>query len=81
MQGINDIWTIPGEESFRDQWEADERDRPHFPHFHRLQIQEFLHSVAAGRPPAITGADARKSLELILAIYESSRTGRPVLLS
>lgn len=80
IQGINDIWTIPGEEALRDQWEAEERDRPHFPHFHKLQIQEFLQSVAAGRSPAVTGADARKSLELILAIYESSCTGKPVSL-
>ncbi|CAA9549915.1 MAG: FIG00995642: hypothetical protein, partial [uncultured Thermomicrobiales bacterium] len=32
------------------------------------------------RPPAVTGADARRSLEIMLAIYQSSRTGQPVSL-
>jgi UDP-N-acetyl-2-amino-2-deoxyglucuronate dehydrogenase len=81
QQGVNDIWTIPGEESLRVMWEEEDKDKPGFPLFHILQIQEFLQSVAAGRAPAITGSDARNSLELILAIYESSRTGRPVNLN
>lgn len=80
QQGINDVWTIPGEEALRAQWEEEDKDKPGFPLFHELQIQEFLQSVVAGRAPAITGADARNSLELILAIYESSRTGKPVRL-
>ena len=41
---------------------------------------DFLRGVVEGRPPAVTGAAARTSLELILGIYESSRTGRPVRL-
>jgi predicted dehydrogenase len=79
-QGINDVWTIPGEEEQRAAWEAAESDHPGFPGFHGRQIQEFLQAVQAGRPPAVTGAEARKSLELILAIYESSRADRPVSL-
>lgn len=80
QQGVNDVWTIPGEESLRAGWEEEDKDKPGFPLFHVLQIQEFLQSVVAGRSPAITGSDARNSLELILAIYESSRTGKPVQL-
>ena len=31
-----------------------------------------------GTEPAITGKDALKSLRILLAVYESSRTGRPI---
>lgn len=79
-QGVNDLWTIPGEADQLPVWEAAERDRPGFPEFHILQIQDFLRSLQEKRPPAVTGGEARKSLEIILAIYESSRTGRPVRL-
>jgi predicted dehydrogenase len=79
-EGINDIWTIPGEEQFVPVWEGVEQRRAGFPHFHALQIQDFLAAVRDDRPPAVTGAEARKSLEIILAIYHSSRTGLPVQL-
>jgi UDP-N-acetyl-2-amino-2-deoxyglucuronate dehydrogenase len=39
-----------------------------------------LDAIATDRDPAITGEEARKPLEIILAIYESSRTGREVSL-
>jgi predicted dehydrogenase len=78
--GINDVWSIPGEEALRDQWLAEDNGKEGFPDYHILQIQEFLQSVLADREPAVTGAEARKSLEIILAIYESSRTGLPVSL-
>jgi UDP-N-acetyl-2-amino-2-deoxyglucuronate dehydrogenase len=78
--GINDVWSIPGEEPLRDLWLAADDGKQGFPDYHVLQIQEFLQSVLADREPAVTGAEARKSLEIILAIYESSRTGLPVTL-
>ena len=34
-----------------------------------------------GREPAVSGQDGRDALEIILAVYESSRAGRPVTLS
>ncbi len=80
-QGINDVWTLPGEDSFRSVWEWEEKDKPGFPLFHVLQIQEFLQALIAGRQPAVTGEDARVSLEIIQAIYQSSRTGQPVHLA
>lgn len=79
-QGINDVWTIPGEGDDRATWEADDRDRPGFPGFHALQIQDFLDAIIQDREPAVTGAEARKSLEIILAVYHSSRTGSAVRL-
>lgn len=77
-EGINDIWTAPGEEQFQAVWDVP--SRPGFPSFHALQIQEFLQAILTGREPAVTGEEARKSLEIILAIYQSSRTGLPVRL-
>jgi predicted dehydrogenase len=79
-QGINDVWTFDGEEEQRAAWELEDRGNPGFPGFHALQIQDFLQAVRDDRPPAVTGRDALKSLEVILAIYESSRTGQPVRL-
>jgi UDP-N-acetyl-2-amino-2-deoxyglucuronate dehydrogenase len=79
-QGVNDLWTLEPEAGERSAWEAAEIGRPGFPEFHQLQIAEFLDAVRAGRPPAVTGRDARNSLAIILGIYESSRTGRPVQL-
>lgn len=78
VEGVIDLWTIAGEAERVDVFAPDRETRPGFPGFHRLQIEEFLQSVLAGRPPAVTGEEARKSLEIILAIYRSSRTGLPV---
>jgi len=79
-QGVNDVWDVPGEADLRAVWEGEEQGRPGFPEFHILQIQDFLNAVIDDRPPAVTGADARRSLEIILAIYQSSRTRLPVSL-
>ena len=79
-QGFNDVWTLPGEELLRAEWEAAERGGAGFPRFHELQIEDFLRAIFEDRPPAVTGRDARNSLEIILAIYESSRTGQAVSL-
>ncbi len=80
-QGVNDVWTFEPGASERAAWADAERGRPGFPEFHGLQIAEFLDAIRHGRPPAITGRDARRSLAIILGIYESSRTGKPVRLS
>ncbi|PRB41672.1 oxidoreductase [Arthrobacter sp. MYb23] len=46
--------------------------------FHKLQVQDFVQALENGTDPAITGKDALKSLRILLAVYESSRTGQPV---
>jgi predicted dehydrogenase len=48
---------------------------------HAAQIADLLASVDEGREPAVSGQDGRDALELVCAVYESSRTGRPVTLS
>ncbi len=45
---------------------------------HRIQIQDLARAIIEDRDPMITGEQARGAVELILGIYESSRTGAPV---
>lgn len=80
VEGVNDVWTIPGEEAQQHDWQTSAVPGPGFPSFHILQIRDFVQAVRDDRPPAVTGAEAKKALEIILAIYESSRTGRVVTL-
>ncbi len=80
-QGVNDIWSFGTGAIDRAAWAEAEQGRAGFPEFHQLQIAEFLNAIRAGRQPAVTGRDARNSLAIILGIYESSRTGRPIRLN
>lgn len=45
---------------------------------HRRQLVDFIEAVETGRAPAIDGREARKSVEIIRAIYRSDQTGRVV---
>ena len=47
---------------------------------HQAQVDDLCQAILAGRDPMIAAASARKAVELILAIYESARTGREVKL-
>jgi predicted dehydrogenase len=48
---------------------------------HRAVFADFLHALDTGNKPPIDGAEARKAVALILAIYQSSRAGgTPVIL-
>jgi predicted dehydrogenase len=47
---------------------------------HQRQFEDFLKALAGGGEPLVDGREGRKSVEIILAIYESSRTGRRVTL-
>lgn len=49
-------------------------------HAHAALFRDFLDAIAKDRPPAIDGHEGRRSVELILAIYESAKTGRKVAL-
>ncbi len=79
---VNDLWTVPGEEHFLDQWKAEDSatfaavDASTF--YHRLQIQDFLQAVLEHREPLVTGVDGRKTVELFTAIYRSQRDRRPI---
>ena len=47
---------------------------------HREVIRDFAQALLDGRPPGTPGEEARRSLALVLAIYQAARTGREVLL-
>jgi len=47
---------------------------------HAAQIADLLAAVEEGREPAVGGADGRAALEIVLAVYESARSGGPVLI-
>ena len=45
---------------------------------HREQIKDFLRAVETGSQPVVDGPEGRKSVEIIMALYRSSRQGRYV---
>ncbi|MEZ4862923.1 MAG: Gfo/Idh/MocA family oxidoreductase [Caldilineaceae bacterium] len=47
---------------------------------HRRQIVDLIEAIHTGRPPAIRGAEARRSVEIIRAIYVAASEGRLVTL-
>ncbi|MDB5084204.1 MAG: putative dehydrogenase [Bacilli bacterium] len=47
---------------------------------HAGQIQDMIFAVIEDRPPMIQGKEGRNAVEIILAIYESARTGKEVFL-
>jgi predicted dehydrogenase len=50
-------------------------------HAHAALFTDFLTAIKENRAPAIDGTEGRRSVELILAIYESARTGAKVRLA
>lgn len=49
-------------------------------HGHTRQIQDFVKAIRTGTQPSIDGAEARRAVEIILAIYQSAKTGKAVKL-
>jgi len=47
---------------------------------HMKQFADFLKALDTGGKPLVDGPEGRKSVEIILAIYKSSKTGRKVTL-
>lgn len=45
---------------------------------HQIVIQEFARAVAAGRPTPNPATEARRSLAVVLGIYESAKTGKVI---
>jgi UDP-N-acetyl-2-amino-2-deoxyglucuronate dehydrogenase len=48
---------------------------------HTRILDDFAAAVREGRAPLVPGEEGRRSLALVLAVYESARTGRAVRLS
>ena len=78
---VNDIWTVPGEESLIASWKAE--DEALFKavdptwHFFALQLADFAAAIREGRDCAVTGRDGREAVRLIEGIYASGREGGP----
>ena len=69
---VNDLWTIPGEESLLAGFQAEDAARfaqidPTL-HYHRLQDDDFLQAIADGRPLEVPAEEGRKVVELIQEI-------------
>lgn len=47
---------------------------------HTAQLADFVSAVRTGSKPRVTTRDARTTLAVILGLYESARTGKPVKL-
>ena len=47
-------------------------------HGHQRQFEDFCRALDEGRYPLVDGREARKSVEIILAIYESAKSGRRI---
>jgi UDP-N-acetyl-2-amino-2-deoxyglucuronate dehydrogenase len=47
---------------------------------HQKQLEDMMHSIETGKKPLIDACDGRKSVAIVLAIYESARTGKKVTL-
>jgi predicted dehydrogenase len=45
---------------------------------HQRQLQDLVDALREGRAPALDGAEGRKAVALVRALYASAETGRPV---
>jgi len=47
---------------------------------HAKQFRNVVQAIGEGTAPTVDGPEGRRSVEIILAIYKSAETGRPVIL-
>jgi predicted dehydrogenase len=43
--------------------------------WHRSNLEDAVTAIRAGKRPAVDGAEGRKAVELILALYQSAQAG------
>jgi len=74
------FWKIEGElEHERELLTREQVDPPSvYGYSHKAVVADMLTAVREGREPRTNGVEARRSVALVLAIYESARTGQPV---
>jgi predicted dehydrogenase len=81
---VNDVWTIPGEESELATFQAEDRRRfaslDATTHYHALQFRDFFRAIREGRAPAVTGEDGRAVVELFSAVYRAGRENCVIVL-
>ncbi|WP_219835774.1 Gfo/Idh/MocA family protein [Paenibacillus sp. R14(2021)] len=47
-------------------------------HSHKLQIADFMKAIRTRQEPLVNGLEGRKTLQIVLSLYESARTGKPI---
>jgi UDP-N-acetyl-2-amino-2-deoxyglucuronate dehydrogenase len=52
--------------------------QPAEPNYHARQIADLVKAIKEGKRPLVDAVEGRKSVAILLAIYESGRTGQPV---
>jgi UDP-N-acetyl-2-amino-2-deoxyglucuronate dehydrogenase len=74
------IWKVGGElEHEKELLTRDQVDPPSvYGTSHRAVIADMMDAIREDRHPRTNGVEARKSIALVLAMYESARTGRAV---
>ncbi len=76
-------WNIKGEEMPAEIASAEERSGYSDPmaidfNLHLAQIRDMVEAIHEDKDPLVTGLTGRRSLELILGIYQSSKEGKPI---
>ncbi len=79
---VNDLWTIPGEENMLKQWNEEDSKFFHsvdpIVYYMERQIEDFLDALENNKKLLVTGEKGRKTVELITAIYRSTRDNCPI---
>jgi predicted dehydrogenase len=77
-----DLWTVPGEEHFLEEWNTADADEFHsvdsMTWYFKQQMADFANAVINNREPLVTAEEGRKTVEIFTAIYRSQRDGKPV---
>ncbi len=79
---VNDLWTVPGEETLLDGWKKEDSDFFNsinaMEYYMKLQNEDFADAILNDRQPLVSGEDGRVTVELFTAIYRSTRDNQPV---
>ena len=71
---MTDDLLTPSDQQFVDGWEPNEP----FGASHQRQLKLILEALHEGETPPVPAAETRKAVDIILAIYESAKTGKRV---
>lgn len=75
-----ETWRIEGSEESEDEVLAAQEDDPDsvYGFGHTLLFKDVVDSIIDNREPLVSGEEAKKPLEIILAAYKSTATGMPI---
>lgn len=79
---VNDLWTVPGEESQLREWIRQDTDFFNAvdpaTYYMKCQIMDFIEAIKEKRDPLVSGEAGRKTVELFTAIYRSTEINAAV---